>query len=135
MKKLFKFNFFISFIFIKTLIVILVFKRFGYQELGYKFLNQKGINGIFCKIDIDTTEESFKLFIIAKKLDIKLFICEPQRLYKYLNEQEIKSIQKSEFLSVIDRNYKKKNHFRSFSVKLQKKSNGKIFFFKYLIKT
>lgn len=52
------------------------------------------------------SEEIVEIFTIAAKIDIKLFIAEPQRLHGFLNEEEIEFIEKSEFLSLIDKNYK-----------------------------
>jgi hypothetical protein len=68
---------------------------------------QKHTDLLIFRLGADLNEHILELFKIASALDIRLFIVQPQRIYKYLKEEGIELIEKSEFFSVIDRNFER----------------------------
>ncbi len=100
-------HFFIRFVILINIIIFLLFFyiRNNY-EFSFKIFKYKSLNSNVCEFSLVMNKEIIEMFTTAAKIDIKLFIAEPQRLHGFLNEEEIEFIEKSEFLSLIDKNYK-----------------------------
>jgi hypothetical protein len=75
------------------------FKNFGNFKNKFKIT----FNEMVCEIEIDINSDINELSKIANKLDVKLFIVEPQRLINYLNEYELELLEKSDNSSVISK--------------------------------
>jgi hypothetical protein len=58
-------------------------------------------NEMVCEIEIDINSDINELLKIANKLDMKLFMVEPQRLINYLNENQLELLEKSDNSFVI----------------------------------
>jgi hypothetical protein len=89
MKKLLKKQIIISFIFIKLVIifVVILFDN-SRNERPVECSKQKHTDLLIFRLGDDLNEHILilELFKIASALDIRLFIVQPQRIYKYLKE-------------------------------------------------
>jgi hypothetical protein len=89
---------------IHSIILYLIYKKFGFDEKAIKTLNQKLIKeNLYANNFNDVIIE---LLTTATKLDVKLIIVEPQRLIQYLNEEELQLFIKSENSSVFESNFR-----------------------------
>jgi hypothetical protein len=73
--------------------------KFRFNGKVFETLNQKLIYGNFCSIGYNFNVDIIELMTTAKKLGIKLIIVEPQRLIRYLSQEELVLFRKSEFES------------------------------------
>ncbi len=90
---------------IHSIMLYLMYKKFGFHEKAIKTLNQKLVKENLCVNYFNA--DMIELLRTATRLDVKLIIVEPQRLIQYLNEEELQLFIKSENSSVF------KNNFRS----------------------
>jgi hypothetical protein len=70
-----------------------------------KSFDQKSIKVNVCGKYIYLNEDMIELLRRATKLNIKLFIAEPQRLIKYLNEVQIRLLNISDNSTAIETNF------------------------------
>lgn len=87
---------------IYSLIIYLIYYKFGFYAKSFKSWNQKQDNGSFCAIGYNFNNDIIELLTTATKLDIKLIIVEPQRLVHYLSEEELVLFRKSDNSSVFE---------------------------------
>ncbi len=87
-----------------SIILYLMYKKFGFYEEGIKTLNEKLIKENLCANNFN--DHIIELLTTATKLDVKLIIVEPQRLLQYLNEEELQLFVKSENSSVFENNFR-----------------------------
>jgi hypothetical protein len=71
-----------------------------------KYFDQKSIKVNVCGKYICLNEDIIELLRRATKLNIKLFIAEPQRLIKYLNEKQMRLFKMSDNSTEIETNFK-----------------------------
>jgi hypothetical protein len=71
-----------------------------------KSFDRKSIEVNVCGKYIYLNEDMIELLRRATQLNIKLFIAEPQRLIKYLNEKEIRLFKMSDNSTEIETNFK-----------------------------
>jgi hypothetical protein len=72
-----------------------------------KILNQRLINKNFCATDNNFNDDIIELLITATELDINLnlIIVEPQRLVRYLNEEDLVLFRKNDNSSVFETSF------------------------------
>jgi len=88
---------FVLFILLQSILIFIFVKNFGIPGLKSSDKND-------CEIGIDSSDDILQVLAIANWLDIKLFIAEPQRLFKYLNKQELELLEKSGYSFGIQKN-------------------------------
>jgi hypothetical protein len=98
MNKVSKKQIFVLFVLLQTVLIFILAKNYGIPGL-------KSSDKSYCEIDIDSSDDIVQVLSIAKSLGIKLFIAEPQRLFKYLNKQELKLLKKSDYSFEIKKNF------------------------------
>jgi hypothetical protein len=81
-----------------------MYKKSVFYEKAFKNLNEKLIKENLCANNFN--DDIIELLTTATKLDVKLIIVEPQRLVKYLNEEELQLFIKSENSSVFGNNFR-----------------------------
>jgi hypothetical protein len=105
MKKILtKLNFIIISV-IQLIIICLLIKKFGNYKILPQVFNHNIIAKNFCDNYIVLNYEIIELLDIAAEQDIKLFISEPQRLLKYLNQQELELLDECDNSSIIEANF------------------------------
>ncbi len=89
---------FVLFILSQSVLIFILVKNYGIP--GLKFSDKNN-----CEIGIDSSDHIIQVLAIANSLDIKLFIAEPQRLFKYLNKQELELLERSDYSFGIKKNF------------------------------
>jgi hypothetical protein len=92
-------------IIIELSIFYLFLKSSRNNKFILKSFYQKSIEVNNCGKYINLNEDMIELFRRATKLNIKLFIAEPQRLIEYLNEKEMRLFKLSDHLTQIETNF------------------------------
>ncbi len=87
-----------------SIILYLMYKKFGFYEEGIKTLNEKLIKENLCANNFN--DHIIELLTTATKLDVKLIIVEPQRLVQYLNKEELQLFVKSDNSSIFENNFR-----------------------------
>jgi hypothetical protein len=98
MNKLSEKQIFALFILLQSVLIFVLVKNYGIPGLKPSDKND-------CEIGIDLSDDIIQVLAIANSLDIKLFIAEPQRLFKYLNKQELELLEKSDYSFGIKKNF------------------------------
>jgi hypothetical protein len=89
---------FILFILLQSVLIFILVNN--YRIPGLKFSDRSD-----CEIGIDLSDNIIQVIAIANSLDIKLFIAEPQRLFKYLKKQELELLEKSDYSFGVKKNF------------------------------
>ncbi len=92
-------------IIIESTIVFLFLENSRNNEFMLKSYDQKSIEVNVCGKYIYLNEDMIELLRRATKLNIKLFIAEPQRLIKYLDEKHMILFKISDDLTEIETNF------------------------------
>ncbi len=90
----------------KLLIIYLFLRNSRNNKFMLKSFDRKSIEVNVCGKYIYLNEDMIELLRRATQLNIKLFIAEPQRLIKYLNEKEIRLFKMSDNSTEIETNFK-----------------------------
>ncbi len=98
MYKVLRKNIFVLFILPQSVVIFILVKNYGIPVSKSSDKND-------CEIAIDSSDYIIQVLAIANSLDIKLFIAEPQRLFKYLNKQELELLEKSDYSFGIKKNF------------------------------
>ncbi len=97
----------ITFLIIIELVIFYLFlKSLRNNKFMLKSFDRKSIEMNVCGKYISLNEDMIELLRRATQLKIKLFIAEPQRLIKYLNEKEIRLFKMSDNSTEIETNFK-----------------------------
>jgi hypothetical protein len=88
---------FVLFILLESALIFILIENYGIPRLKSSDKNN-------CEIGIDSSDGIIQVLAIANWLDIQLFIAEPQRLFKYLNKQELELLEKSGYSFGIQKN-------------------------------
>jgi hypothetical protein len=83
------------FIVLYSILIVIIIPFMENHRNLVKIFYEKSVLSDFCRKGMDWNNDAIAVFRIANKLDIRLFIAEPQRLVKYLNEEELKFLEKN----------------------------------------